>query len=349
MPDSYGPAAILLHRLALQRASVAEASFDLEQAIHGRRLTCSREGAHVFVAGLARAGTTILMRVLHRTGAFCSLTYRDMPFVLAPNTWARLTALSRRDVALQERAHGDGIAVDADSPEALDEVFWRVFCGSSYIGQRALSPMRADDEVLEKFRRYVALILKRYEGDRYLSKNNNNVLRLPSIRRAFPRAQILVPFRDPVRQAFSLQVQHRRFVTRQREDPFARDYMTWLAHHEFGLDHRPFGSPGAAVDPHGPVPTHWLRQWVAVYDWVWRQAQAEAVDPIFVGYELMCAEPARVCDRLETLLRLPRASLIFEPRESRADLPPIEEGNLLKQARRLYETLQAASRATLLS
>ena len=325
---------------------MAEASFDLEQAIHGRRLTCSREGAHVFVAGLARAGTTVLMRVLHRTGAFRSLTYRDMPFVLAPNTWARLTALSRRDVALQERAHGDGIVVDADSPEALDEVFWRVFCGPSYIGRQALSPMRADDEVLEKFRTYVALVLKRYEGDRYLSKNNN-VLRLPSIRRAFPKAQILVPFRDPVQQAFSLRMQHRRFIARQRADPFARDYMTWLAHHEFGLDHRPFGSPGAAGEADSAVPGHWLHQWVAVYDWVWRQAQAEAVDPIFVGYELMCAEPDRVCDRLERLLDLPRASLSFEPRESRADVPPIDDEDLLKRAQRLYEALQAASRATL--
>ena len=326
---------------------MAEASFDLEQAIHGRRLTCSREGAHVFVAGLARAGTTVLMRVLHRTGAFRSLTYRDMPFVLAPNTWARLTALSRRDVALQERAQGDGIVVDADSPEALDEVFWRVFCGSSYIGRQVLSPMRADDEVLEKFRTYVALVLKRYEGDRYLSKNNNNVLRLPSIRRAFPKAQILVPFRDPVQQAFSLRVQHRRFIARQRADPFARDYMTWLAHHEFGFDHRPFGSPGAAGEADGAALAHWLHQWVAVYDWVWRQAQAEAVDPIFVGYELMCAEPGRVCDRLEGVLGLPRATLSFEPRESRADVPPIDDEDLLERARRLYEGLQAASRATL--
>lgn len=302
----------------------------------------------MFVAGLARAGTTALLRVLHRTGAFCSLTYRDMPFVLAPNTWAGLTALSRRDAAVQERAHGDGIVVDADSPEALDEVFWRVFCGSSYIGRQALSPMLADDEVLEKFRRYVALVLKRYEGDRYLSKNNNNVLRLPSIRKAFPKAQILVPFRDPVQQAFSLQMQHRRFVVRQREDPFARDYMTWLAHHEFGLDHRPFGSPGVDGDPDGAVPVHWLRQWVAVYDWVWRRAQADAVDPVFVGYELMCAEPARICGRLEALLGLPRASLSFEPRESRAYVPPIDDRNLLDRAWRLYEALQAASRATLL-
>ena len=127
----------------------------------------------------------MLMRMLHDTQAFCSLTYRDMPFVLAPNTWARLTGLSRRDVAARERAHGDGIIVDVDSPEALEEVFWGVFCGPAYIGPETLRPMEADDDVLEQFRRYVAIILKRYQADRYLSKNNNNLLRLPSLRGRF--------------------------------------------------------------------------------------------------------------------------------------------------------------------
>lgn len=347
MPDTYDPATKLLHRLALGSDFVAAAAFDLERALHGRGLTGSSEGNHVFVSGLARAGTTVLLRVLHRTGAFCSLTYRDMPFVLAPNSWARLTALSRRDPAAGERAHGDGITVDADSPEALDEVFWRVFSGPSYIGRGNLEPMEADDAILEDFRLYVALILKRYQTDRYLSKNNNNLLRLPSLRRAFPRAVLLVPFRDPLQQARSLQTQHRRFVKRQREHPFTRDYMTWLAHHEFGLDHRPFAGIGADADPDAPDLDHWLRQWVAVYGHVWRQAQAGLVDPVFFSYELMCAEPARVGDTLEKLLRLSRGSVVFEPRKSRADLPAgDEDGRLLQQARCLYKAMWEASCAT---
>ena len=382
-PD-YGPAARFLHRLALARPFVAETFLDVEEALYGRHLPAARDGAHVFVAGLARAGTTMLMRLLHGSGAFCSLTYRDMPFVLAPNAWARLADLSRRDLALRERAHGDGVAVDADSPEALDEVFWRVLCGPSYIGPRTLRPMRADDDVLDRLRVYVALILKRYGADRYLSKNNNNVLRLPSIRRAFPRAALLIPFRDPVQQARSLLTQHRRFGARQRESAFTLAYMQWLAHHEFGLDHRPFALPGSGAETGGGGDAgsggdaghtsggdrgglddagdagiagdsgdtaslaYWLRQWTAVYGYLWRQAEAGEIEPIFVGYELLCREPVRVCDRLAVLLNVPRESIRFEARESRTGEPPVEDRAPLTRALDLYSTLQEASRAALL-
>ena len=349
----YGPAAKLLHHLALAHPFVAETFLDLEEALYGRNLPAARNGAHVFVVGLARAGTTMLMRLLHGTGAFCSLTYRDMPFVLAPNGWARLANLSPRNLASRERPHGDGIAVDADSPEAFDEVFWRVFCGPSYIGRRTLRPMRADDDVVDRLRVYVALILKRYGGGRYLSKNNNNVLRLPSIRRAFPRAALLIPFRDPLQQARSLLAQHRRFGARQRRDTFTLAYMRWLAHHEFGPDHRPFALSGAGDDAGGagdPAdPAYWLRQWTAAYEYVWRQARAGRIEPIFVGYELLCREPGPVCDRLAALLNVPRETLRFEARESRTGTAPVADRALQDRSLDLYSTLQQASRAALLA
>ena len=69
-------------------------------------------GRHVFVSGLARAGTTILMREIHGSGDFGSLTYADMPFVLAPNFWRRLSANGAKAKPRAERAHGDGIEVE---------------------------------------------------------------------------------------------------------------------------------------------------------------------------------------------------------------------------------------------
>ena len=80
----------LLHRLALQVGPIAEMSFDIDQRMvdaDPKEIVGER---HVFVSGLARAGTTILMRRFHATGAYRSLTYRDMPFVLAPNLWRKL-------------------------------------------------------------------------------------------------------------------------------------------------------------------------------------------------------------------------------------------------------------------
>ena len=234
--SDYGFGSRLLHRLALGSRAVAETAMDLDRNMFKVDREAAVTGQHVFVSGLARAGTTILMRQLHATGQFRSLTYRDMPFVLAPNLWAKLTGRAQKSGVAQERAHGDGIAVDFDSPEALEEVFWRHFCADSYIQDTHLIPMQADAETRGAFQSYVAAILLQSRVTRYLSKNNNNIMRLPSIADSFPRATILVPFRDPVAHAQSLLKQHQSFVDRHATDKFARSYMTWLAHHEFGAD-----------------------------------------------------------------------------------------------------------------
>lgn len=283
-----------LHRIVLQCKPIAELSFDLDQQtnhcnpgeIAGRR--------HVFVSGLARAGTTILMRRIYATGDFCSLNYRNMPFVLAPNIWGRWVMSSKKKDAPTERAHGDGILVDIDSPESFDELFWRILDGEQYICTTHLSPHEPDEEISQKYVEFVAAILNADRGcrTRYLSKNNNNILRLRAIARIFPRALILIPFRDPLAHAASLLRQHRNFVAQQQTDRFVRSYMTWLAHHEFGLDHRPFrfddaGAERLAVRKPEQL-DYWLEVWRQAYSWLEESAPREA---IFVCYEDLCQNP----------------------------------------------------------
>lgn len=335
MPDSgYGVWARALHRLTLGAGFVAEASFDLDRALFKPRAT--GQGRHVFVSGLARAGTTILMRALHGTGAFRSLTYRDMPLVLAPNLWARLSGTARRDMAAAERAHGDGIAVDFDSPEALEEVFWRIFCADAYMHPDRLVPMRADAETLDRFRAYVGQILRSGGADRYLSKNNNSILRLPSLAKAFPDAAILIPFRDPVQQATSLLRQHRMFRDRHAKDPFARRYMDWLAHHEFGAGQRPFVFDGT-VPPGDPDDlSYWLHLWRSSYAHVLETAPQNAV---FVCYEHLCA--GQTWPRLSQLLDLPaqdaQPSFVQPKTTPLADTLP--DGDITSSCTLLYRRL----------
>lgn len=256
-----------------------------------------------------------------------------MPFVLAPNLWSRLSGRGPRSIAARERAHGDGLLVDLDSPEALEEVFWRVFCGRDYLCGDRLVPMTAAPEIREKFARYVGALLQEAPDKRYLSKNNNNVLRLPSIAAAFPQAVILVPFREPLAQAGSLFRQHRRFCSPEHDGAFTRRYMGWLGHHEFGPGHRPFdfdgslpqGDPTAGAD-------YWLQQWIAVYRFLLKAAPPQAV---FVSYERLCAETGLVwptlCDRMALpalepteALRLPQ-----QPRPLCTDTALQEEADAL--------------------
>ena len=92
-----------------------EVTFDFEST----NISSSSESEdHVFITGLARAGTTILLNALYKSNVFASLSYSDMPFVLAPNIWSKIS-FNKKDLEPKERAHGDGIKVSKQSPEAF--------------------------------------------------------------------------------------------------------------------------------------------------------------------------------------------------------------------------------------
>ncbi len=342
--SDYGVLSRALHRLALGVSSVSEASFDIERNVYGRSLPSCAAGKHVFVAGLARSGTTLLMRALHETGEFCSLTYRDMPFVLAPNLWAGLAGRGARHKEAAVRAHGDGVLVDFDSPEALEDVFWRVFCGDRYIRHDRLCPMDASAEDLDRFRCYVSLILKRYSGDRYLSKNNNNVLRLEAIHEAFPDSLILIPYRDPGQHAYSLLKQHRRFLEMHNDDSFSASYMTWLVHHEFGSDHRPFewGHRVAAGRDIMSI-EYWLAQWVGVYGHLLSLVEKFKDSLLPVGYEMFCSDTQSVWTALSN-----RAGFSAETPANLDlrvhELPEISDKQLLRDAREIFLSLETLAK-----
>lgn len=299
----------LLHRLALGVPTVAELSFDLDQRASkaGASVPEVSGAEHVFVTGLARAGTTVLLRHIHRSGPFRSLTYRDMPFVLAPNLWKRFSARWQQRQEEHLRAHGDRIMVSADSPEALEEVFWRIFTGADYIRRDGLVPYSPDGDARARFRSYVAAVLASGEPGqrRYLSKNNNNILRLSALRDAFPEALVVIPFRHPATQASSLWRQHKLFCRMQEESPFVRSYMDWLGHHEFGQGHRPFlfgGGPPRGLSPE--VPDYWLDTWTRTHEALAAQVHERH---LFVCYEDLCSDPA-VWEELARRLGLTEAA-----------------------------------------
>src|SRR6056297_381858 len=122
----------LLHQLALGPRTVRAACFELETK--RRQAVAPPENNHpVFIAGLARSGSTVLLNALYETGEFRSLTYRDMPFIMMPGTWRKISKGSSRQRTVTERAHGDRITIDYDSPEAFEEVFWKTFLGERYV------------------------------------------------------------------------------------------------------------------------------------------------------------------------------------------------------------------------
>ncbi|MEM9169789.1 MAG: sulfotransferase [Pseudomonadota bacterium] len=343
--SEYGFSSRLLHRLALGVPALAEATFDAETSALKNGPGPDLSKRHVFVSGLARSGTTVLMRALYETGEFASLTYRDMPFVLAPGIWAKLTARGAVKGERTERAHGDGLDVDFDSPEALEEPFWRIFCGDDYIKSDRLCAMDADDEVIENFRFYIEAVLQRYQSQRYLSKNNNNILRYDSIIDAFPNARIIAPFRDPLAQAASLLTQHRRFCDRHAKDPFDAKYMTWLVHHEFGADHRPF-EWGVAAAGRRDVNAldYWLAQWIGVYTHLLAKAEKHPENVLLHSYEDLCENTSDSWRRVADFVGVNAPAPAGLKRATRTPDDAYDPA-LLNEATALYNDLTRRARA----
>ena len=245
----------------------------------------------IFIAGLARSGSTILLNALYQTGCFRSLTYRDMPFVLMPGIWKKLSSGSRVSRAAKERAHKDRLLVEYDSPEALEEVFWSTFSGDAYIFEDKLMPYKPSRSVCVRFREYVSHIMASRDNERqnrYLAKNNNNLLRLGAIKFAFPDAKIIVPFREPTQQALSLLRQHQLFTRMHTEDRFSMQYMNWLGHYEFGLGHKSYAYCATANPFNKSSVSYWLQSWQDAYTFALNNAPP---DTIFVSYESLCADP----------------------------------------------------------
>lgn len=299
--ETYSFTAKLLHRLALGSRAIAEASMDIDRMLAKPECRQILQSHPVYVSGLARAGTTLIMRRLHATGQFRSLTYRDMPFVLMPNLWRAVTKPFDNAGNQAERAHGDGLTVDCHSPEALEEVFWRICYADRYIQPDRLVPMTTDPQMTTQYAKYIASILHADDHPnaprRYLAKNNNQMLRLNVICQTFEHATVLIPFRNPIDQAQSLLRQHERFCQMAAKDPFVGQYMTWLAHHEFGPDHRPYvfndDSPPKPNDPHQL--NYWITLWIQTYRYMLQQHNDNC---IWIDYHRLCNNPKHVFQQL---------------------------------------------------
>ena len=308
----YSRAEQLLHWLALHPESVRRLSFDLDRNFYLPQDVAAAGSAPVYVCGLARSGTTLLLQLLEQWPCFRSLTYRDMPFVLAPNLWRHLTRHSQRDEQLAERAHGDGVLVGYDSPEAFEEVFWQTFLTSRLCPQDGYGYSDSSDEEIELFAQYRALVanpsgslIAAQPFKRYLSKNNDNLLRFDRLARD-PSATVLLVFRNPVDTALSLHRQHLAFMEKQA-DPFVARYMSWLGHHEFGPGHLPFSFAKPKMNPAlNPLDVnYWLDYWVAVYSSVLERCSARV---FFVNYDELVVRPESVLVRLCGALGLPHSA-----------------------------------------
>jgi len=251
-----------LHDFVLAKKIINKSLFEIEKIIYPKDKNIKNQ-PHVFITGLPRSGTTSLLNFLFSSEEYASLTYNNMPFILSPN-FSRL--FNKKNITKKERAHGDGITYDFNSPEALDEIFFN----------------NNEKFVKNELVNYIQLILLNNKKRQYLSKNNHNYKRISLIQSILPNSIFLIPIREPLQHANSLLNQHLHFIQLQKEDDFIRRYMNYLGHNEFGLNHKPWNKPIYFNDLNNI--NYWLEQWNLFYEFIYKKFQSYK-NCYFVVYE----------------------------------------------------------------
>ena len=341
--SEYSTISKVFHKIFLANNYLPKTLFELEKTLYLKKSRLFNREKHIFITGLPRSGTTILLNLLYRTKKFASLTYEDMPLALSPNLWNRLTkkATKRQDNQLKDRAHQDRIKINIQSPEALDEIFWRTFTGKQYLKKKTLTPYSPSDKILNNYDSYISLILKKYRKINYLSKNNNNLLRLEGLIKKYPKSLFVVSFRDPIQQAGSLLKQHQNFRKIQTGDPFTLTYMNYLAHHEFGLNHKPFVF---SVLPKGLLKSkieYWLHVWIGYYQYLLDNYKNNTNQIIFLSYENFCDCPNKYINEISRRLSIDLSNIeaqILEASENKMVM--IEDKRLKDCAYCIYHKLK---------
>lgn len=332
---------------------------DLETRVLGDRLRPDAIEIPVYIAGLARAGTTILLEALAQHPDVATHQYRDYPPVYTPFWWSRLLDhIETRPQAAAERAHRDRIMVTPASPEAMEEVLWMTFFPDCHDpATSAVLDGRVSNPAFERFyREHVAKLLLTRGRRRYVAKGNYNVTRLQYIQKIFPTARFIVPVRRPEAHVASLVKQHRLFCAGVNAHGRAYDHLRRVGHFEFGPDRRPVNVGNACrtsetmeLWQQGDEVRGWARQWADVYGFV---ADVLASDPklraatLVVRYEDLCSIPLDTLARAfehaaldggrivaASLARTISAPSYYEPHFSAADLATIRR-----------ETCEAAGR-----
>lgn len=292
----------VLSRIAQHLSSGFKRLGDMESRYLADRLDKIVIDRPVFITGLARSGTTILLNQFASVRGVGTHRYRDFPFLFTPYWWNRFNErFGQVDVPI-ERPHKDRIIVTGNSPDAFEEPLWTHFFPFVHdpSADHLLTTADNDVEFNAFFKEHIRKILLIRGKDRYVSKGNYNISRLDYIANILPNALFLIPIRHPVDHVNSLVRQHQLFTQYSVEDHRVPAYLRAVGHFEFGPQRSPINLDREdqirVLDAWSQGEDHlgYAITWKIVYRHV-KQILAENVRLAerikIVRYEGLCANP----------------------------------------------------------
>ena len=283
--------------------------------------------APIYIAGLARSGSTLLLEILNRHPETRSLQYDDFPFMYIPWFWSHFSKQSQASQSL-ERAHQDGMVISSKSPEAMEELLWtHAFPTCHDLDTNHLLDETTNHPGFElRYRATLQKLLFAYDAKRYLAKANYHIARIPYLLKQFPDARFIIPIRSPIHHIASLTKQHHLFTKMQQDDPYTLKHLRQVGHYEFGLDRRPINigrsHDGGAIMKawgHRDQVTGYALQWRHVYAYIAQLTQ----DPryrksiLLLPFEQLCSDPDTTLAALFNHANLePTQSLLNEVKQT---------------------------------
>ncbi len=283
---------------------------NLETFAHREQIANIKVDRPIYIAGIARSGSTILLEAIAAHRDVGTHQYRDFPALFTPIWWNQANQPKQVDLFPTERAHGDGLMVTPASPEAMEESLWMAFFRDAH--NPNVSQFLDRDTQSKRFEPFYAEHLRKLlhvrDKSRYVSKGNYNFTRLPYLQRMFPDAKCVVPIREPVMHIASLMKQHRLFVEGETKHPRSLAHMQRVGHYEFGLDRRPINVGDTATIEEierlwstGDEVRGWAKYWAHLYGWMADLLDRDdALRPstLVLHYEDLCEHPDESLEQL---------------------------------------------------
>ncbi|MEL7186611.1 MAG: sulfotransferase, partial [Pseudomonadota bacterium] len=266
----------LLTLIATRNPGFMQKMGDRETRKYSQQLEAIEIERPIFISGLARSGTTILLERLSTAKGMATHRYRDFPFIMTPIRWNKFLRFFGTKQTPSERPHQDKIKITRDSPDAFEEPIWQHFFPYLHGDSKShvLSAQTSNEEFETFYDDHLKKILFLRDGSRYLSKGNYNLSRIEYIARLYPDAVFIVPIRHPFTHVDSLVRQHQLFVDYSEIDPKIPNYLRAVGHYEFGPQRLPIrvtDEGASAIDSawgQGNEALGYAVQWREIYAYV---------------------------------------------------------------------------------
>ena len=296
----------------------------LESSWMRKQIQKTQITAPIYVTGLARSGTTVVLEMLNQHRDLATHRYLHMVIPYAPNWFQKLADRVPIMTKPSERLHKDGLMVNKDSPEAVEEILWQAYFENAL--DESLSSVldsRTSNPKFESFyKENIKKLLLNRDSSRYLAKNNYNVARMEYLLKLFPDVRFVLMIRNPFDHIASLAKQDAVFKQMEAEDPRLLEWTKLIGHREFGSakicinlnDYNIIKEVRELWENKDTYVKGWAIYWASVYEFVHKKLEENQklskAAHVF-RYEDLCDRPSEVIDQILDHIAVDKES--FQP------------------------------------